>query len=89
MAIKKNVSRILNLKNGFGAAAVIDAIQIAMKYSAFGADYIENIIYQKGTPSKKHPPVKLKNDDLNCITLNEPSLAEYDTHIIKRRKNDD
>jgi transposase len=89
VAIKKNVSRILNLKNEYGSAAVIDAIQIAMNYSAFGADYIENIIYQKGTPPKKHPPVKLKNDDLNRITLNEPSLAEYDAYIIKRRKNDD
>lgn len=86
MAIKKNVSRILNLKNEFGTAAVINAIQIAMKYSAFGADYIENIIYQKGAPSIKYPPVKLKKEDLNRITLKQPSLAEYDAHVIKRRK---
>jgi len=87
--IKKNVSRILNLKNEYGSAAIITAIQIAMTYNAFGADYIENIVYQKMTPRKKHPPVKLKKNDLNHITLNEPSLAEYDAHVIKRRKKDD
>jgi len=89
VAIKKNVSRILDLKIEYGSAAIITAIQIAMTYNAFGADYIKNIVYQKMTPRKKHPPVKLKKDDLNRITLNEPSLAEYDAHVMKRRKKDD
>jgi len=87
--IKKNVSRILNLKNEYGSAAIITAIQIAITYNAFGANYIENIVYQKMTPRKKHPPVKLKKNDLNRITLNKPSLAEYDAHVMKRRKKDD
>jgi len=86
MPLKKNVSRVLNLKNEYGSAAIVTAIQIAMTYNAFGADYIENIVYQKMTPRKKHPPVKLKKDDLNRITLNEPSLAEYDAHVIKKEK---
>jgi len=86
VGLRKNISKILDLKNEYGAAAILTAIQIAMTYSAFGADYIENIVYQKMTPRKKHPPVRLKKDDLNRITLNEPSLAEYDTHILKRRK---
>jgi hypothetical protein len=87
--IRKNVSRVLSLKDEFGSAAIIKAIQIAMAYNAFGAEYIENIVYQKMKPQKKHPPVKLKKDDLNPINLNEPSLAEYDAHVIKRRKKDD
>jgi hypothetical protein len=87
--LKKNVSRILDLKNAYGSLAIVTAIQIAMTYNAFGADYIENIVYQKMTPPKKHPPVKLKKDDLNRITLNEPSLAEYDAHVLKRRRKDD
>ena len=86
IAIKKNVLKILDLKNEYGAGAVLTALQIAMTYNAFGADYIENILYQKMTPRKKHPPVRLKNDDLNRITLNEPSLAEYDTHVLKKEK---
>jgi len=87
--LKKNVSRVLNLKNEYGSVAIVTAIQIAMTYNAFGADYIENIVYQKMTPKKHHAPVKLKKDDLNRITLTEPSLEEYDAHVLKRRKKDD
>jgi hypothetical protein len=41
------------------------------------------------TPKKHHAPVKLKKDDLNRITLTEPSLEDYDAHVLKRRKKDD
>lgn len=87
--IKKNVTRILTLKNEYGSAAIITAIQKALAFNAYGADYIENILYQEMTPQKRHPPVKLKKDDLNRIVLTEPSLADYDAHVLKRRKKDD
>ena len=79
----------MDLKNEYGSAAIISAIQKTMIYNAYGADYIENILYQQMTPRKYHPPVKLKKDDLNRITLTEPSLEEYDAHVLKRRKIDD
>jgi hypothetical protein len=87
--IKKNISKILHLKDEYGAAAIISAIQKTMIYNAYGADYIENILYQEMTPKKNHPPVKLKKDDLNRITLTQPSLQDYDAHVVKRRKKDD
>jgi len=87
--IKKNIVKILALKNEYGTAAVITAIRKALVFNAYGADYIENILYQEMTPQKYHPPVKLKKDDLNRITLTEPSLADYDAHVLKRRKKDD
>jgi hypothetical protein len=87
--IKKNVSKILALKNQYGSAAIITAILKALAFNAYGADYIENILYQQVTPQKHHPPVKLKKDDLNRITLTQPSLADYDAHVLKRRKKDD
>jgi len=87
--IKKNVVKILALKNEYGLAAIITAIKKALAFNAFGADYIENILYQEMTPQKHHPPVKLKKDDLNRITLTEPSLADYDAHVLKRRNKDD
>lgn len=87
--IKKNICKILDLKNEYGSAAIISAIQKTMTYNAYGADYIENILYQEMTPKKYHAPVKLKKDDLNRITLTEPSLEDYDAHVLKRRKKDD
>jgi hypothetical protein len=59
-----------------------------MAHKAYGADYIENILYQEMTPQNHHQPVKLKDEDLNRIRLIEPSLAEYDAFILKRRYDD-
>jgi len=69
--------------------AVLYAIEKALSHKAFGADYIENILYQEMTPQRSHPPVKLKDDALNRIRLTEPCLADYDSLILKRRHDDD
>jgi len=87
--IKKNVSRLLTLKDEYGTLSLIEAIKKALDHKAYGADYIENILYQEMTPKNHHQPVKLKNQDLNNIRLTEPSLAEYDAYVIKRRNKDD
>ena len=84
--IKKNVSKLLALKDDYGVVSVIYAVKKALIHNAIGADYIENILYQEMTPSRHHPPVRLKKESLNNIRLPEPSLAEYDTHVIKRNK---
>jgi transposase len=84
--IKKNVSRLLSLKDDYGTASIIYALKKALVHNAIGADYIENILYQEMTPEKHHPPVRLKKEALNNIRLPEPSLEEYDAHVIKRSK---
>lgn len=84
--IKKNVTRILALKHEYGLTAIITAIEKALVFKAYGADYIENILYQQMTPHRHHPPVKLKKDDLNRIVLTEPCLSDYDAHVLKGRK---
>jgi hypothetical protein len=84
--IKKSVLKLLALKDEYGSASLLYAIQKATTFNAFGADYIENILYQEMTPKHQHPPVKLKNDALNRIRLTQPSLADYDADVLKRRK---
>jgi transposase len=86
--IKKNVSRLLFLKDEYGAPSLIQAIKKALHHRAYGAHYIENILYQEMTPQQHHPPVKLKDKDLNHIRLPEPSLSEYDAYILKKKKED-
>jgi len=84
--IKKNVLKLLSLKDDYGALSIIYALKKALAHNAIGADYIENILYQEMTPKKQHPPVRLKKESLNNIRLPEPSLEEYDAHVIKRSK---
>jgi hypothetical protein len=87
--IQKSISRLLSLKDQYGSASLLWAIDKATRLNAFGADYIENILYQEMTPVTQHPPVTLKNDALNRIRLTEPCLAEYDSLAVKRSHRHD
>lgn len=83
--LKKNLEKLLVLKDEYGPYDLIEAMKRASMHHAYGAHYIENILYQERTPKTLHPPVRLKQEKLNCIRLDEPSLADYDAFVIKRR----
>jgi len=87
--VKKTATILLNLKGEYGDEALICAIRKAMLHKAYGAEYIRNILHQESTPKKQHPPVRLKNEELNAIRLAEPSLAEYDAYILKGRNDNE
>jgi hypothetical protein len=82
--IQKSLRKLLALHDQYGAEALIEAIQRASLHHAYGAHYIENILYQQRTPCSQHPPVRVKQERLNHIRLEKPSLAEYDAVISKR-----
>lgn len=84
--IKNSLKKMISLKEEYGAYALVEAIKKATLHNAYGAHYIENILYQEMTPKTNHPPVRLKDDSLNNICLEKPALAEYDAFVIKRRK---
>jgi len=84
--VKKSIRRLLELKDQYGTGSLSWAILKAIRHGAFGADYIENILYQEMTPQTDHLPVQTKDEALNRIRLSEPSLAEYDAIIIKGAK---
>lgn len=84
--IKKSVKRLLALKDEYGSESLLQAIRRAISHNAYGAEYIENILYQDMTPRREHPPVRVKEESLNRIRLQEPSLADYDAFVVKRRK---
>ena len=83
------MERLLRLKNLYGTPSLLAVIKKALHYKAYGAEYVENILYQEMIPQNTHQPVKLKQDVLNNIRLDEPCLADYDSLVLKRRKEDD
>lgn len=87
--LKKSVQRLLALMDEYGSAALLQAIRRATSHNAYGAAYIENILYQEMTPKREHPPVRLNQEALNRIRLQEPCLAEYDSLAVRRRKRND
>jgi hypothetical protein len=84
--LTKQVKKLLALKDDYGTQALLDAMQRATLHQAFGAHYIENILYQEMTPRRQHPPVRLKQAHLNQIRLEEPALADYDAFVLKRTR---
>ena len=88
--VKKAVSRLLKLKDIYGETVVLEAVGKATARKLYGAEYVENIIYQEIAPKRHHDPVRLKNPDLNQIRLESPCLEDYDVIAVKaRRKNHD
>ncbi|MCK5348511.1 MAG: hypothetical protein KAJ25_03935, partial [Desulfobacula sp.] len=84
--LKKTIARLLVLNDDYGTASLIYALKKALKHKLYGFAYVQNILYQEMTPSIRHQPVALKNDELNNIRLPRPNLAEYDASALKRRK---
>lgn len=87
--IKKELKKLLALKDDYGSFQLTEAIKKATVHHAYGAQYVENILYQEMAPTRHHPPVRVKQEHLNRIRLEEPSLARYDALVIKRRKTHD
>ena len=85
--LKPSVKKLLALKDDYGTQALLDAMQRALLHQAYGAHYIENILYQEMTPQRQHAPVRLKHPHLNHIRLEEPSLQAYDAFVTKRNKS--
>ncbi|MCG8687771.1 MAG: IS21 family transposase [Desulfobacterales bacterium] len=84
--IKKTVNQLLSLNDVYGASSLICALRKALVHKLYGAPYIQNILDQEMSPVTIHPPVMLKNEELNGIRLEEPSLVEYDAIAMKRIK---
>lgn len=84
--IKKDILRLLVLKDEYGLSSLIYAIKKALEFKAYGADYIENILYQEMMPENRQPLVKLKNEALNRIRLCEPKLEDYDAYAVRKNK---
>ena len=89
LPIRKNINELLTLQDEYGDTSLLHAIEKALEKKLYGSDYIRNMLYQEKRPSSHHPPVQLKQEQLNDIRLTTPALAEYDALAIKRRKHHD
>lgn len=89
LPIRKNITQLLTLQDEYGDTSLLYGLKKAVEKKLYGADYVRNILYQEMTPVSKHPPVQLKQEDLNDIRLTTPALADYDSIAIKRRNAND
>ncbi|MDZ7722563.1 MAG: hypothetical protein U5R06_07055 [candidate division KSB1 bacterium] len=67
----------------------MEAVEITLKYKAYGVDYVENILHQKMHIKTYYPKVTLKDETLNQLQLQEPDLLIYDAITLKKSRNND
>lgn len=85
-SLTRQVRELFSLIREYGPDAVAGALAKAHGARAFGADYIANILHQQHVRRDVQPPLRLKNPELNKLTTDPLSLAEYDAFILRSRK---
>lgn len=85
-SLTRQVRELFSLIREYGPDAVAGALAKAHGARAFGADYIANILHQQQVRRDVQPPLRLKNPELNELTTDPLSLAEYDAFILRSRK---
>jgi transposase len=83
-------SCLLDLRSQYGTEALVTAVETAIKYNAYGVDYLKNILHQTTRPQSRYPKIILRDPRLNQLQLQEPDLLIYDAITLKKlRENHD
>jgi hypothetical protein len=85
IALSPGKSANCSLFREYGPDAVAAALAKAHGARAFGAEYIANILRQQQVRRDVQPPLRLKDPELNELTTDPLSLAEYDAFILRSR----
>jgi transposase len=88
-SLVRQVRELLALVREYGPEAVAAALSKAHAASAFGADYIANILCQQQMPRDLQPPLRFQDPQLNQLATDPLSLADYDTFILHSKKASD
>ena len=79
--LPSHLDKILKLAGAYSRLEMTEAISHALKYNAFGASYIQNILHQqravKNLP-KREPLVLLKKPEWAELTIEQTELSLYD-----------
>jgi len=85
-SLARQVRELVDPISEYGPEAVAAALSKAHAAGAFGADYIANILRQQQTRREVQPPLRFQQPELNDLTTDPVSLADYDAFILRSRK---
>jgi len=88
-SLARQVRELLALIRDYGPQAVAAAVGKAHAAGAFGADYIANILSQQAQRREVQPPLRFTDPELNELITDPLSLADYDTFILRSKRNAD
>lgn len=85
--LARQIRELLALVRDYGPDAVAAAVGQAHAAGAFGADYIANILRQHAQRRPVQPPLQLRDPELNQLATDPLSLADYDSLILRSKKD--
>jgi hypothetical protein len=88
-SLTRQVRELLLLIREYGPDAVAAAITQAHAAGAFGAGYIANLLRQQRMRRDVQPPLRFQNPQLNELATDPLSLADYDSFILRSKKDSD
>ena len=87
-----HIARIMEYVRCYGKSEVLQALIHALKFKAFGADYVKNIILQQRAARgmKQSAPITLtKKPEWANLAVEEPDLSLYDELFDKKEDRPD
>jgi transposase len=88
-SLARQVRELLALIRDYGPEAVAAALRQAHAAGAFGADYIANLLRQQQMRRDLQPPLRFQDPELNQLATDPLSLADYDSFILRSKKDSD
>ena len=88
-SLTRQIRELLALVREYGPEAVSAALSQAHAAGAFGADYIANILRQQQTRREVQPPLRFQDPLLNELATDPLSLLDYDSFILRSKKDSD
>jgi transposase len=81
LSVERHLRRILDLVATYGTAEVMGAILHALRYEAYGSDYVENILLTERRKRREgqKTDLKIQKKELADIDLPQQSLDHYDS----------
>lgn len=80
----RHIGKIMELAATYGESSVLDAVREALKFKAFGAAYVQSILFQKRTAKGLEEILPLtipQKPDWNEIRTSQPDLSIYDKQL--------
>lgn len=88
-SLARQVRELLALIRDYGPEAVAVAVSKAHAAGAFGAEYIANLLRQQHMQRDLQPPLRFRDPQLNELATDPLSLADYDSFILRAKKDSD
>jgi len=85
-SLLRQLRELLDLFRAYRPEQVAAALRKALTARAFGADYVTHLLHQIESPREPQPPLQLRDPQLNQLSTDPLSLLDYDTFILKARK---